>query len=216
MKPAQPSAAFPMTEPAIPIQEDSSGVTARNPAKPIIQTNDDEYRLIEEACTVTAPMSGFLDNGEEQKAICEARKLLEHPNREVRMAVVQSLDWIGLPAAMELAKMIDDSDAEIRSNAQDAFWRALDDADNPGLKRDLLAEALHSNEPDVRTKVLEELIFLPDNLSFETIASALNDPDEAIAELAREKALFVSGEEFETLGQAMKWFAENKNLLESE
>lgn len=178
-----------------------------------VEMSDEEFRLFEESFKVMAPMTAFLDAGEELKALYEARKLLQHPNREVRLETARSLRWIGLPAAMELAKMIDDSDGEIRNLAQEAFWKVLDQA-NPSLKRDLMAEALCSNDPEVRARVLQGAVFLPDTLSFSLLASAMDDPDKEVAALARENVTFVSGEEFSTRKAAEAWFEANKERLQ--
>lgn len=180
------------------------------------EMSDEEYRLIEESFNISAPMTGFLDDGDDLKALYEARKLLQHPNREVRLEVAQALSWIGLPAAMELAKMMDDPDAEVRNIAQDAFWEAFDEAENAVLKRDLLAEALRSGDPEMRARALEELVFLPDALAYSALASALNDPDETVAELARENVSFISGEEIVTRAQADAWYAANQTKLQEE
>lgn len=181
-----------------------------------VEMSDEEYRQIEESFAVTAVMKDLLDDGEEVQAIYEARLLLEHPNREVRLETARSLEWIGLPAAMELAKMIDDPDGEIRGLAQEAFWQALDEAEDPVLKRNLMAEALQSDDSEVRMRIVEELVFLPDALSFELLASAMDDPDPEISAQARENAAFVSGEEFANRAAAEAWFAANKESLEME
>lgn len=178
------------------------------------EMSDEEFRQIEESFAVTAVMKDLLDDGEEVKAIFEARNFLNHPNREVRLETVRSLEWIGLPAAMELAKMIDDPDGEIRDLAQEAFWQALDEAEDPVLKRNLMAEALYSNDPEVRMRIVEEVVFLPDALSFGLLAMAMDDSDPDISAQARENAAFVSGEEFANRKAAEAWFAANKESLQ--
>lgn len=189
-------------------------IRVEKPKTKPVEMSDEEFRLLDESFKVTAPMRALLDDGEEIKALYEARKLLQHPNREVRLATAKSLRWIGLPAAMELAKMIDDADREIRNLAQAAFWNVLDQAKNPSLKRDLMAEALCSNDPEIRTRVLQGAVFLPDALSFSLLASAMDDPDKKVAALAGENVAFVSGEEFTTRKAAEAWFEANKERLQ--
>jgi hypothetical protein len=190
----------------------------KNPVRKLpAQMSDEEARLIDESFAITASMTTHLDDGDHLQAIYEARTLLEHPNREVRLDVVRALSWIGLPGAMDLAKMIDDRDSEIRNEARDAFWDALEDANDPLLKRNLLAEALLSGDPEVRREVLDVLIFLPDVISFPVLAFAMDDPDTEVAELAAENASFASGgEEFTSRDEAERWFDANKSELDLE
>lgn len=185
-------------------------VPAGEPQKKPAEMDEQEFQDLVESFEVTAVMRDLLDDGEDVKAIYEARTLLHHPNQEVRLEVAKSLEWIGLPAAMELAKMLDDDDADIREIAQDAFWNALDEAENPVLKRDLMAEALLSKDPEIRMRVLDEAVFLPDTLSFGLMTYAMEDPDHEVAELAHENAEFVSGEEFSSRKEAETWFLANQ------
>jgi hypothetical protein len=180
-----------------------------------VEMSEEQYRQIEESFKVTAPMNGFLEGGDNLKALSEARKLLQNPNREIRLVVVQALSWIGMSAAMELAKLTDDPDDMIRNMAQDAFWKAMDAMQKTDLKRDLLAEALKSKDPDVRIRALDESLLLPDAYSFSAFVSSMNDPDESVAALAREKVAFISGESFETREQAAVWFDANKERLQA-
>ena len=225
---AQKEVAFtkPQLQPFVgkPVQSLSPAPAAVGPAaaspdesekKQPLQMSNKELRPFEESSEVMTPVNAFLDEGENMKALYEVRKLLQHPNRNVRLAAVQTLAWIGLPAAMELARVIDDSDEEIRTAAQEAFWKALDQAEKPALKRDLMAEALKSSAPEVRARTLDESFSLPDVLSFSLVASAMNDPDEAVAAMAREKVAFISGERFETREQALVWFEANKDRLQA-
>jgi HEAT repeat protein len=177
--------------------------------------NVKEYNQLNEAYTLTEPMTKLLREGQELKALAEARKLLKHSDRNVRLEVLHTLEWIGLPAASDLATMIDsETDPEIRRAAQDAFWSALDGEENVNLKCELLGVALRSDDSEFRKTAIEELVFMPSRLSFTLLASSFNDPDESLAKLARENALFVSGEKFTTYEQAMKWFEAHKNDLD--
>jgi len=212
-----PPKQVPVVVPETPIQTSPEVVLKpKRPVRDPVPMSDEQYKQIIESFEVAAPMSSFLDNGDELNAIYEARKLIGHANREVRHEVVRSLEWIGLPAAMELASMVDDDDEEIREIARDAFWKALEEAENPVLKRDLLAQALRSGDAEVRENALNELVFIPDRLSFPVLASAINDPNPEIAALARENTSFVSGEDFSSAAQAMIWYEANKDQLEEE
>jgi FOG: HEAT repeat len=175
--------------------------------------SDEEHALIEESFAVTEQMTGLLDDGDELNALYEAQKLLFHENREVRHNVLQALDWIGAAATPDIARMMDDPDPEISSEAQDIFWDALDDIDSPELKRDLLAQALKSQDPEIRERALEELVYLPDHLSFDLIAGSINDPNPVVAETARDNARFISGEEFNSPDEAFRWGNANRDEL---
>jgi hypothetical protein len=121
--------------------------------------------------------------------------LHQHPDREVRLSTVETLRWIGLPAAMDVAAMIDDSDKQIRHIARDTFWSILHKMDDPLLKKDLLEISLGSNDPKLRIDVLNELLHLPDELSSNLISRVINDPDKAVAEQAQRNLSFITGEE---------------------
>ncbi len=149
--------------------------------------------LLEEAFETVAGITGLLDNGEPLKALHEIRTLCEHPNREVRLRVIEAVRWIGLPAAMEAAAMMDDSDDEICTMAQETFWGILRELEKPELKRDLLETALSSNDPELRMEVLDELLYLPDELSNNLLMRATNDPNEDVAEQARDNLSFITG-----------------------
>jgi HEAT repeats len=184
--------------------------------KPLLASmNSEEYKRLNEAFKLTEPMTTFLGEGQEQKALAEARKLLTHSDSTVRWEVLHTLEWIGLPAVSDLAKMIDsETDPEIRRAAQDAFWSALDGEENTKLKCELLGAALRSTDSEFRKTAIEELVFMPGRLAFSLLASSFNDPDESLAKLARENLLFVSGEAFTTYEQAMRWFEAHKNDLD--
>lgn len=164
--------------------------------KPALTTSLDynTQTRVEEAFKTVARMTELLDDGEELQALGEIRTLRRHPNREVRLSVIEAVRWIGLPAAMDAAAMIDDSDEEIRLMAQDTFWTILRELDDPQLKKDLLETALSSNDPELRIEVLDELLYLPDELSRDLLLRALNDPNETVAEQARDNLSFITGE----------------------
>jgi HEAT repeat protein len=140
-------------------------------------------------------MSTLLDEGKPLDALREARRLCRNPDRNVRLSAVEALRWIGLPAAMDVAAMIDDSDEQIREIARDAFWNILRGMEAPPLKKDLLEIALRSNDPKLRIDVLDELLYLPDELSIDLLSRAVNDPDKAVAEQAQQNLSFITGED---------------------
>jgi len=146
------------------------------------------------ALETTAQLADLLDDGENSEALNEVRKLCQNSDREVRMVVAEAINWIGLPAAMDAAVMMDDPDEEVRAMAQNTFWRILHELDDPQLKKQLLETALVSTDPELRIEALDELLYLPDELSRELFKKAAHDPDKAVAEQARDNLSFISGE----------------------
>jgi len=177
---------------------------------------EEESKEKEAADQICESLSNRLDDGDEINALAEARTLIFSTNRDVRKIVADALEWIGTSAAMDAATMMDDPDEDIREQMQSAFWDMLDEVNDPELKKSLLATALQSQDADVRRTVLDELLNLPDTLSFDLIAGSMTDPVSTVAELARENIEFISGEEFSTYEAAMKWFEANKDDLISE
>lgn len=206
------------TETPLSTVETNTATTAweRPSLQPAVENplTPEEQTALDEAEAITQEMTYFLDDGDDLKAIETARTLLRHPNREVRFIVYQALDWVGLPAALDMAGMIDDEDDEIRNMARDSFWNMLQEMEKPDVQRDLLASALTSSDPEMRESVLDELIYIPDGLAFELLANSMNDANESIAELAKENVEFISGETFDSQEEAMNWFAENKQDLD--
>lgn len=205
----------------VPRGKRSEGLFARA-KEPSLATNqsasimtDAEVLALEEADKMCARMTDFLDDGNHLMALNEARALLLSSNRAVRQVVADALDWIGAPAAMEIATMMDDSDKEIQKQMQEAFWDMLEDVDTPALTGDLLQMALRSKDPSVRKTALDEFLHIPDRLSFVAIAGAMADPDPDVAERARDNAEFISGgEDFETCEDAMAWYEENEENMD--
>ena len=180
----------------IPVKNPSTESPAKSASEPVqVSVEDDRETLqLGKASETVAGITDLLDDGEELTALHEMRTLRDHPNRNVRLSVIEAIRWIGLPAAMDAAAMMDDSDKEIRTMAQDTFWAILRELEDPKLKKDLLETALSSNDPELRMEVLDELLYLPDELSSNLLMQATNDPNEDVAEQARDNLSFISGE----------------------
>lgn len=171
-----------------------------------VESPADEQKILE-------AMRDHLDEGENALALEAARKLVKHEERLIRLEALQAMHWIGGPAAYDVTAFFDDSDNEICTYARQVFDEALDDLDNPDLEVTLLAASLESSVKSVRYTAVEDLVFLPEHLSFKPLASALNDADAEVRELARENLEFIAEEEFSTEAEALVWFAENEALL---
>jgi len=186
--PASPQPQLRKKEPASP-----NSFSART-SNPVPDNDQKEPKPIETALKTTAQLTDFLDDGEDAQALNEVRRLHQNSDREVRLMVAEAIDWIGLPAAMEAAAMMDDPDEEIRLMARDTFWVLLRELEDPQLKKYLLKTALRSNDPELRIEVLDELLYLPDEFSRDLFIRALDDPDKTVAELARDNLSFITGE----------------------
>jgi HEAT repeat protein len=172
-----------------------------------------EAEQLEEAFEVTAILSSFLDDGDDTNALIEARSLIAHPNKEVRMAALEAMRWIGAAAAADMVSFMGDVDPEISKVADEAFWDAIDEIEDPVLKIKVLEPSLGSTSVELRLEALEMLIFLPEYLSFPVIAGMLDDPAQEVQDLARDNLEFISEEQFFSESQAMSWFAQHKKEL---
>ena len=186
----------PSSQPSAPGKEPASqkGFSARI-NHPAPKKDQEELKPMETALETTAQLTDFLNDGEDARALNEVRRLHQNSDREVRLMVAEAVRWLGLPAAMEAASMMDDPDEEIRLMARDTFWSILRELEDPKLKKDLLETALSSNDPELRIEALDELLYLPDALSSNLLMRATNDPDETVAEQARNNLSFITGDE---------------------
>jgi hypothetical protein len=124
------------------------------------------------------------------------------------------MEWIGAPAAADMLVLLNDSDSEIRREAEAAFWDVIDELDNPAVKLELLQALLKTSTPSMRLEALDELMFLPDTLSFGVIAPMLDDPDAGVQAAARDQLEGIAGERFSSEQDAMIWFDQHKTELE--
>jgi HEAT repeat protein len=168
---------------------------------------------ISEAFDVSAAMTDFLDSGNEASALEEARRLASHPNREVRMDALDAMRWIGGDAALDVIAFFGDSDPEINQVADEAFWEAIDDIDDPVLAIKMMESVLNSPSAELRLEAVDRLFYLPEHLSFPSISKMLNDPNEDVRDLASENLEFISEEEFQSEAQAITWFNLHKEEL---
>ena len=192
-----------------PVRESSS-----NPSRDRFPTLPEEINadavLLEEAMDATSELRELLDEDREQDALVIARSLVTHPNKEVRVIVVESLGWIGTPAVMDLVSFFVDSDTEVRETSEEAFWDIINDIDDAGLKIKLLTSSLEKSSADLRMGVLDEMLTLPLRQAFAPMANMLDDPNADIRELAADNLEFLSEQRFTSMAQAMEWAAENQ------
>ncbi|WP_372796866.1 HEAT repeat domain-containing protein [Pontiella sp.] len=160
-------------------------------------------------------MRDLLDEGHDLQALEAARQLVKHEDPGIRLEALLAMQWIGGPAVYDITSFFDDPDEEIRSYAEQVFDEALDELEDPGLKAAVLAGNLESALPAVRYVAVEDLVFLPDHLSFKPLASALNDHHEEVRELARDNLEFIAEEVFQTEAEALAWFGEHEEELKA-
>lgn len=192
----------------------SAGSTSNSNAR-VKTLTPEEGQAIAEAFDVTATLQQLLDEGDDVGALSEARRLVSHPNREVRLMTLGALAWLGATAAGDIATFFGDVDEEIRETAEEAFWDALDEIDDPSLKLEMMNISLKSSNPELRLEVLNQLIYMPDSLSFPVIASLLDDADKNVSDLAQDHLEFISEELFTSKSDAMAWYNEHKDELQS-
>jgi len=169
---------------------------------------------IEEMLNVTSNLNSLVGIGDHERLLLEARRLAQHPNREVRLASLEAMDWIGTDAVVDLAFFFDDSDDGIRASATEVLLDMVDDQEDPLLKIKLLEIPLSSLYADVRMEALDALAFLPEQLSFPLMASMLGDADPQLRNSVKDHLRFISSEWFENEGQAMSWYGLHKDELE--
>ena len=212
----RPADQTPVPEPKEP--ESASTNSAILPTQTFFERLQDAREIVEATAeemstSPAAEMVAFLDDGEDQMALTAARGLLKHTNQTVRMEVLETLDWIGEPAAMDMAVLMDDPNADIRSAARESFWTITKDLGDDALRKDLLKKALQSSDPTVRISSLDAAQDLPDSLSAELFASALTDTSSEVAEVACDYLEFISGETFESSQDALRWVEQNADEL---
>ena len=173
----------------------------------------EEAADMSEAFDVTAVMTDFLDSDNEARALEEARRLASHPNREVRMKALEAMRWIGGRAAIDMVAFFGDSDPEINQLADEAFWEAIDEIDDPVLAIRMMEGALNSPSTGLRLEAVDRLVYLPEHLSFPSISKMLNDPNEDVRQLAQENLEFISEEIFSSEAEANAWFDKNEKDL---
>ncbi|VGO20101.1 hypothetical protein SCARR_02161 [Pontiella sulfatireligans] len=179
----------------------------------IEEMTPEEVADISESFEVSAPMTEFLDTGDEASALKEARRLASHPNREVRMDALDVMRWIGGAAAIDMVAFFGDQDPEINALAEEAFWEAIDEIDDPVLSIRMMETALNSPSAALRLEAVDRLVYLPDHLSFPSIARMMNDENQEVRDLAQENLRFISEEEFSSEAEALSWFSQNEKEL---
>lgn len=196
---------------ADPIQRlpDADHMISSNP------NDSSQDELAGDAMRIASEMTELLDEGDDAAALRCARDLAIHTNQQVRLMVLEGYEWIGTAALMDVVTFLDDSDREIREKAEEVFWSAIADLDDPVLKARLLNVSLETGWAELRLEILDELLTLPDTLAFEPIARMMDDPQPEVSDQASEYLELLSGEPFSSTAQAMEWFGLNSPDMES-
>lgn len=107
---------------------------------------------------VTLELDKLLDDEAYDKLVIEAKKLIKHPNPEVRSRVAFALHWAGLQGLAELTSMLGDPDPEVAQEALDYWKTALSDIENPADKAAMLDAAYTVTGDHTDGQVLEDLL----------------------------------------------------------
>jgi HEAT repeat protein len=162
-------------------------------------------------------LNDSLDTGRLQEALVEARRLINHTDRDVREQVAYALDWIGIDALPELSSMMTDGDTTVAEIAASAFWENLYDLEDPEFKGELLSLLLQSPVVAIQKRAVDEIGFLPPTQSIPLILGKVPSADPELYLTIQNNLYFLSGgEEFRTLDEWESWYQNNKEVFENE
>ena len=106
----------------------------------------------------TLELDRLLDDEAYDKLLIEAKKLMKHPDPEVRSRVAFALHWAGLQGLSELTAMLADPDPEVAQEALDYWKTALADIESPADKAAMLDAAYTVTGDHTDVQVLEDLL----------------------------------------------------------
>lgn len=106
----------------------------------------------------TLELDRLLDDEAYDKLLVEAKKLMKHPNPEVRSRVAFALHWAGLQGLAELTSMLGDADPEVAQEVLDYWKTALADIEGPADKAAMLDAAYTVTGDRTDGQVLEDLL----------------------------------------------------------
>ena len=139
-----------------------------------------------------------------------------HPNSEVRQRVLDALDWVGSDALYDLADMLDDENSEIADAATESFWEQIADLPNDQAKLKLLEGFSNSQDPEMLSRLAEELSNYHPYVAHDLILSILSTSPNTVNEDIQWELEGMTGESFETTSKWQEWFIENSPSLEAD
>ena len=139
-------------------------------------------------------------------------KAMDDSNAEVRTAAVNALRNIDSPeAANILLKGARDEDEEVR----DTVFYVLSDKDS-ATKEAIAKEAILSQYPDVKSKIVEMLVEIPSHNVMDTLINGLKDKEPEFRGEVGSIISFFLGEDFENYDAAKRWWIQNKYKFDNE
>lgn len=165
---------------------------------------------------VVARLMDLLNEDDQFAVIAEAERLIHHTNRMVRRSVMEALWWVGPPALVAMAPLMDDTDPEIKTWAIETFFEDLALLLDKHAVADVLTIAARSPDADIRMQVIDELAMLPPAFAFPLLAFMIEDVDPDVADAAQLQIAIYTGDDFTSTQAAMDWFEVNKADLDEE
>ncbi len=112
---------------------------------------------LDEVARITKPLDDAMEGDDNAAILAQAKLLMKHPNPEVRKEVVFALDWVGLEALDLITGMLGDADSEVSSEVLNAWSSAISEISDQTAKRNLIAQAIVSQQEALSDEAFEEL-----------------------------------------------------------
>lgn len=185
-------------------------------SEPPRELSAQEISDIEEADAICAELMDALDEDNTLAILARGRVLIHHPNPEVRQRVLDAFNWVGKDALYDLVDMLDDDNNEIAKAASESFWEYVEDLPNDQAKLKLLEDLSQNQDPDMLSRLAEELSNYHPHQAYNLIQSILSASPETVNEDVQWELEGMTGESFETASEWKAWFIENKPTLEAD
>lgn len=155
-------------------------------------------------------MRAWLDAGQTNEALEQARQLMKSNDAEVRSQSVHVLGRIGLKALPELSDLVTDQDGAV-SRAAFLQWKGIVSAipDEAMKSRIVLAGMSVLDDKAKLNELAAVLSALPKPLSLRSLSSLVQAANPYAAEVAREHYALMTGEPYTTPQAAEIWIQAN-------
>ena len=131
-------------------------------------------------------------------------------NKEIRLAMITTLGWFDDKAIPHIVPFLSDLDEDVRSEALSAWESAVNTIESDSRKARLVENAMAVlMEPDDLETAANILVGGDDKVAVETLLHVIDGGSKAAAKAAREAYEMVTGSEYTTPEDALKWLKEN-------
>ncbi len=129
---------------------------------------------------------------------------------EIRQAMVDTLGWFGEKALPELTPFLVDADADVRRSAMDEWTMALSSIEDDNDKLGVVELAMGAlSDEEVLEEISKEFIGVDEKLAVESLSRIISSGgSEAGVAKAKETYEFVTGDEWVSIEDAVRWIAE--------